>query len=230
MVHIARVASGDDVSPVDIDRWREVPASIAVDLNLDPGQIDPAIRALMPPGQQPRLFGRAVTVRCEPPDFGAVLHALTVIKPGEVLMIAAGGDNHTAMIGEILCGHLRAIGAVGMVCDGAVRDVGTLAGWTDFSVFSRHVTPRGPVGLDRGSVNEPVEIGGCRVAPGDLIIGDDDGLVALSPAAIRDGIAGAEAKIALEAEWIASLERGTSVQETFGLSAAHRGRASSEDE
>lgn len=219
MVHIAQVVQGD-VTPAEIDRWREVPVSIAVDLNLEPGQIDPAIRPLMPPGQQPRLFGRAVTVQCEPPDFGAVLHALTVIKPGEVLVIAAEGDSHTAMIGEILCGHLRALGAAGMVCDGAVRDVGTLAGWSDFAVFSRHVTPRGPVGLERGSVNVPVEVGGCRVSPSDLIIGDDDGLVALSSAAIRDGIAGAEAKIALEAEWIASLERGTPVQETFGLSDA----------
>jgi regulator of RNase E activity RraA len=220
MVHIAQLAPGDDVTPGEIERWREVPASIAVDLNLDPGQIDPAIRALMPPGQQPRLFGRAVTVQCEPPDFGAVLHALTVIQPGEVLVIAAGGDAHTAMIGEILCGHLRTLGVAGMVCDGAVRDVATLAGWSDFAVFSRHVTPRGPVGLDRGSVNVPVEVGGCRVSPGDLIIGDDDGLVALSPRAIREGIAGAEAKIALEAEWIAKLSAGTSVNDTFGLAPA----------
>jgi regulator of RNase E activity RraA len=217
MVHIAQVAPGDDITPAEIDRWREVPVSIAVDLNLDPGQIDPAIRALMPPGQQPRLFGRAVTVQCEAPDFGAVLHALTMVQPGEVLVIAAGGDAHTAMIGEILCGHLRSIGAAGMVCDGAVRDVATLAEWNDFSVFARHVTPRGPVGLDRGSVNVPVEVGGCRVSPGDLIIGDDDGLVALSPAAIRNGIAGAEAKIALEADWIAQLSAGTSVNDTFGL-------------
>ncbi len=219
MVHIAQVVPGD-VTPAEIERWREVPVSIAVDLNLESGQIDPAIRALMPPGQQPRLFGRAVTVQCEPPDFGAVLHALTVIQPGEVLVIAAGGDSHTAMIGEILCGHLRSLGVAGMVCDGAVRDVGTLAGWSDFAVFSRHVTPRGPVGLERGSVNVPVEVGGCRVSPGDLIIGDDDGLVALSPDAIRAGIGGAEAKIALEAEWIASLEGGTSVNDTFGLSEA----------
>lgn len=221
MVHIAQHPAGNDLLASDIARWREVPVSIAVDLNLDPGQIDPAIRPLMPPGQQPRLFGRAATVQCEPPDFGAVLHALTVVQPGDVLVIAAAGDALTAMIGEILCGHLRSLGAVGVVCDGAVRDVATLAGWNDFAVYSRHVTPRGPVGLSRGAVNVPVEIGGCRVSPGDLIIGDDDGLVALSPAAIRNGIVGAEAKIALEAEWIANLAAGTSVQETFGLSAAN---------
>ncbi len=208
---------GTDVEPDVLHRWREVPVSIAVDLNLEPGQIDPVIRALRPPGQQPRLFGWAVTVRCHPPDFGAVLQAVALIQPGDVLVLAAGGDAHTAMIGEILCGHVRDRGGVGVVCDGAVRDVATLAGWDDFAVFTRHVTPRGPTGTEYGVVNVTVGMAGCMVSPGDLIIGDDDGLVALSPDAIRDGIAGAEAKLALEARWIEDLASGRSVHETFGL-------------
>lgn len=211
------VGSGQVMDPAEMDRWRAVPVAIAVDLNLAPGQIDPAIRPLMPPGQQPRLFGRAVTALCEPPDFGAVLRALSVLQRGDVLVIAAGGDAHTAMIGEILSGHVRRLGGAGVVCDGAVRDVSTLAGWSDLPVFARHVTPRGPVGTDRGAVNVPVICGGVRVSPGDLIIGDDDGLVALSPASIRDGIAAAEAKIALETRWERGLASGVTVEELFGL-------------
>src|SRR5215207_3230780 len=126
MVRIVKALHASGITTSAIDRWREVPSAIAVDLDLEPGQIDPAIRPLLPPGQQPRLFGRAVTVQCEPPDFGAVLHALEVAQPGDVLVIAAGGDAHTAMIGEILSGHLRSRGAVGLVVDGAVRDVATL--------------------------------------------------------------------------------------------------------
>lgn len=202
-----------------LERWRSVPVSIIVDLDLEPGQIDPAIRALRPPGQQPRLFGRALTVRCHPPDFGAVLRAVALVEPGDVLVLAVGGDANHAMIGEILCGHIRNRGAVGVVCDGAVRDVATLAGWDDFAVFSRHITPRGPVGTERGDVNVTVGVAGCMVSPGDLIIGDDDGLVALSPEAVRDGIAGAEAKLALEARWIDDLAAGRPVHETFGLPA-----------
>ena len=208
-----RVDGNDD----DSGRWRDVPVAIAVDLDLEPGQIDPAIRALRSAGQQPRLFGVAFTVRCDPPDFGAVLQALDLIQPGEVLVIAAGGDRDTAMIGEILCGHLRNRGVAGLVCDGAVRDVATLAEWTDFPVFARHITPRGPVGLSRGAVCVPVSIGGVTVSPGDLIIGDDDGLVALGPEAVRLGIDRAEAKIAQEADWIASLAAGRSARDTFGL-------------
>jgi regulator of RNase E activity RraA len=71
--------------------------------------------------------------------------------------------------------------------------------------------------LSRGAVCVPVALGEVTVSPGDLIIGDDDGLVALGPDAIRRGIEQAEAKIALEGDWIASLAAGRSARETFGL-------------
>ena len=122
-----------DLSPAELDRWRAIPVAVAVDLGRDVGQLDPRIRPLRPAGRQPRLFGRAVTALCEPPDFGAVLHALELIAPGDVLVIAAAGHAETAMIGEILGGHLRRLGCRGLVCDGAVRDVATLAGWDDLA-------------------------------------------------------------------------------------------------
>ena len=204
--------SEDEIRP-----WRKIPVSIVVDLARDIGQIDPAIRPLRPPGQQQPLFGRAVTALCEPPDFGAVLWALEQVGPGDVLVIAAGGVREFAMIGEILCGHLRRRGGAGVVCDGAVRDVTTLAGWSDFMVFTRAITPRGPASGERGAVNVPVIVGGALVAPGDLILGDDDGLVALTPQQVRTRLAPAEAKLAKESEWIAGLEAERSVAEVFGL-------------
>jgi 4-hydroxy-4-methyl-2-oxoglutarate aldolase len=215
-------AAVSDLTQEEIDRWRPVPVAVAVDLGRDIGQIDPAIRPLLPPGRQPRLFGGAVTASCEPPDFGAVLYALDVIEPGGVLVIAASGHAETAMIGEILGGHLRRRGGVGVVCDGAVRDTATLAGWADFAVFTRCVTPRGPSSAERGAVNLPVVIGGTLVTPGDLVIGDDDGLVALTPQTVRARIGEGEAKLVREAEWKAGLAGGRSVLETFGLPAARR--------
>lgn len=211
-----------DLTPSEIERWRTVPVAVAVDLGRDIGQIDPAIRPLLPAGRQPRLFGRAVTALCEPPDFGAVLHALELVGPGDVLVIAASGHRETAMIGEILGGHLRRRGCRGLVCDGAIRDVATLAGWDDFPVFARYVTPRGPTSAERGAVNLPVVIRGSLVTPGDLVLGDDDGLVALTPAAIRGRIGDAEAKLAREAEWESSLASGRSVVDTFSLAAPLR--------
>ena len=205
--------------PAEIELWRAIPVAIAVDLVRNDGQIDPAIRPLKPPGAQPRLFGRAVTAMCEPPDFGAVLHAVEIAGPGDVLVIAAAGNPDVAMIGEILSGHLRRRGCVGVVCDGAIRDVAELASWPDFSVFTRFVTPRGPASANRGTVNQPVMIGGRLVTPGDLIIGDDDGLVALSPDAVRTRIHEARAKVIREADWMRSLSAGHSIAETFGIDA-----------
>lgn len=121
------------------------------------------------------------------------------------------------MMGDILSGALRDKGVAGLVCDGAVGDVGIVGNWTDFPVFLRWINPRGPRGAERGAINLPVVIGGCVVAPGDLIIGDDDGLVALSPATVRTAIAAAEAKLAREAVWISALAAGKSVAEVFDL-------------
>ncbi len=204
----------------EIAPWRKIPVAIAVDLARDIGQIDPAIRPLRPPGQQPPLFGRAVTALCEPPDFGAVLHALDHVGKGDVLVIAANGAREFAMIGEILSEHLQRRGVGGVVCDGAVRDVATIAGLADFAVFTRHITPRGPSSSERGAVNAPVVVGATLVTPGDLILGDDDGLVALSPQNVRTRLAAAQAKVAKEGEWIAALKAGRSVAEVFGLGAA----------
>ena len=208
------------LSAQEMAQWHDIPVAIAVDLVAQAGQIDPALRPLRPAGQQPRLFGPAVTVRCEAPDFGAVLLALDVIERGQVLVIDAGGYRDAAMIGDILSGHLRAKGVAGLICDGAVRDVGTLGSWTDFPVYSRWINPRGPSGAEKGAINLPVTIGGATVAPGDLLIGDDDGLVVLSPENARNLIAEAQAKLTREAAWIKGLAAGTLAEHVFGLAPA----------
>ena len=198
-------------------RWRHIPVAVAADLTPS-HQIDPAIRPLRPVGQQAALFGRAVTARSTPPDFGAVLHAVGVIGPGEVLVIDASAQISHAMIGDILGGHLHRQGAAGLVCDGAVRDVAGLAAMGGLSVYARAVNPLGPTTARTGEVNGGVMIGGIAVAPGDLIIGDDDGLVALPPALLPRLIDAAEAKLRLEAEWTARLTAGEPVRDIFRLS------------
>ncbi|MEM9278034.1 MAG: RraA family protein [Pseudomonadota bacterium] len=199
------------------ERWRKVPVAVAVDIHPAACQIDPAIRPLCPTGKQPGLFGRALTVLCEPPDFGAVLHAADMIKPGDVMVIAANGNAETAIIGEIVSGHVRRRGGVGVICDGAVRDVGELANWDNFPVFSRHVTPRGPASANSGAINCPVQFGGQTVSPGDLVLGDNDGLARLTPEMVSDFIQAAEAKLELEAEWVQRLTNGDPVEAVFGL-------------
>ncbi|WP_211596187.1 RraA family protein [Paracoccus aestuariivivens] len=205
-----------DIPQALVDRWRRIPVPVIVDLAAE-CQIDIAIRPLCPAGQQPALFGRAVTARCAPPDFGAVLRAIGLMQKGDVLLIDAAGIAEWAMVGDVLGGHLHRIGAAGIVCDGAVRDTGALAGMSGLSVYSRHINPRGPVGIAGTEVNRPVTIGGCVVNPRDLIIGDDDGLAVLNATHAAALIDKAEAKLVLEAEWTRRLGADEPIGQIFGL-------------
>lgn len=209
-----------DPAPLDpalLERWRRIPVAVAVDLAPEDRQISPSIRPLLPPGRQPALFGRAVTAICAPPDFGAVLMALQKVGPDEVLVIDAGGHTDHAMIGDVLGGDLQRRGAAGIVCDGAVRDVAELAAMQGLSVYSRAINPRGPTGAARGVVDGPATIGGCKITPGDLILGDGDGLVALTPDLLVSLIEACEAKLVKEDEWRARLAAGESCAAIFGL-------------
>lgn len=203
----------------ELELWRGVPVSIVVDLEPQL-QIDPAIRPIKPAAQQPPLVGRAVTAHCETPDFGAVLHALDQVQKGDVLVIATAGITSHAMIGEILCGHLRDKGAAGVICDGAIRDVNAMGSWPDFSVYTRAITPRGPDGKTRGQVQTPVNFGGITITPGDLILGDDDGLVAVPSASAAQILQIAQEKMTAEESWIKQLKSGVAVADVFGLEPA----------
>lgn len=197
----------------EIARWADVPVSIVVDL--DAGrQIDPAIRPL--PGPRRRLIGPALTVRCSPPDFGSVVASLDHARPGSVVVIAAGGNTAWAVIGDILGGRLRDLGCAGLVVDGAVRDVENLGSFDDFPVYARAINPLGPTSGDDGEIDGPIEIGDRSIAPGDLIIGDADGLAVLPPEFVRTRRDDAAASLAREAAWIAGLAAGRPVSELFG--------------
>lgn len=200
-----------------LERWRAMPTAIITDISKGMCGIDPDIRPLCPAGQQPALIGRALTVRCAPDDIGAVVRALEIARIGDVLVIAAQGHRRSAMIGGILGGCLRSRGGAGLICDGAVRDVAELAAWRDFSVFARCITPRGPISFVHGEVNVPVEFGGRQISAGDLVIGDDDGLVSLTPQEAASMIEAAEEKLELEAHWRKRLAAGMSVAEALAL-------------
>lgn len=205
------------ILPADLlERWRSIPVAVAVDL-APQCQVSPAIRPMRSAGTQPHLFAQAITAQCVAPDFGAVLKALPLVGPGQVLVIGAGGHADNAMIGDVLGGYLHGRGAAGIVCDGAIRDTGNLASFEGFAVYRRHVNPRGPIGADKGQVNHPVMIGGVTVLPGDLILGDDDGVVVLPPDLLPALIDAAEAKVRLEAEWTRQLAAGIAVTDIFGL-------------
>jgi 4-hydroxy-4-methyl-2-oxoglutarate aldolase len=147
-----------------------------------------------------RVCGPAFT--CSAVDLTVKKLALSLTQPGDVFVLAAGGVHDYACMGELASNILRWRGAAGAVIDGAARD---LAGIREVGmpVFARAVTPRNyhyPFGLEHGAVNLPVTCGGVSVSPGDVIVGDDDGVVVVPREIAGEVATAAEAIFAGEAQ------------------------------
>lgn len=127
-----------------------------------------------------KLAGPALTVRVPPGDNLMVHKAIDMCRPGDVIVVDAGGITAQAIIGEIMSLLAETRGAAGMVIDGAIRDAGAIAA-SAFPVYARGVTHRGPYKNGPGEINVPVSIGGLVVRPGDIVVGDEDGLLAIAP-------------------------------------------------
>ena len=103
-----------------------------------------------------------------------------------------------------------------MVVNGAVRDIGPIAAWPDFPVFTLGNTARGPVSIERGTVGAAIVCGGIRVEPHDLILADDDGVVAIPRAEAVAWLEAAQAKVRVEEEWDRRLSAGETTLQVFG--------------
>jgi 4-hydroxy-4-methyl-2-oxoglutarate aldolase len=163
-----------------------------------------------------RVCGPALTVLTRPGDALYVQKAIDLLKPGDVVVIDAGGYRDVSVIGERLAYFMKLAGAGGIVVDGAVRDsAGIVAeGPPTFcrSVCIRIFGSRGP-----GAINIPITCGGVPVSPGDIVVGDADGVVVV-PREDADRIANlADEHLAGELERKREIESGKRVSDVFGL-------------
>jgi 4-hydroxy-4-methyl-2-oxoglutarate aldolase len=205
------------LSPANLAAWAAIPVTIASDVSPVSVVVDPRIRPLRPFPLGRRLVGQAVTAWCERGDFGAMLHALDTARAGDVVMVDAGGCLQTAYAGEILCGYARRRKIAGLVVNGAVRDIDTIGSWEDFAAYALGNTAKGPLSKERGLVNSDIVLGGVAVSPGDIVLGDNDGLVIISLADAAEHLALAQERVAMETEWIAQLEAGGTLVGTFAV-------------
>lgn len=160
------------------------------------------------PYHRPRpMAGTAVTVRTRGGDNLAILRAFEYCRPGDVMVVDCGGEIANAVVGGILTFYGATIGLSGMVIDGAIRDVAEIRE-RDFPVYARAVTHRGPYKDGPGEINVPVCIGGMVVQPGDIVVGDQDGLLAFSPGEAPALIERAQAQARKEADTMRAMREG----------------------
>ncbi|HEX7889312.1 MAG TPA: RraA family protein [Ramlibacter sp.] len=158
-----------------IEALRQIPLPLLSD-NLHRGTGSVGLQQYSKPTKF-TMAGTAVTVRCRGGDNLTTLRAFDDCRPGDVLVIDAAGDLTNAVLGGIMSAGGAMLGLVGIVVDGAIRDVGEIRE-REFPVYARGANHRGPYKNGPGEINVPVCIGGMVVNPGDIIVGDQDGLLA----------------------------------------------------
>ena len=195
-----------------IEAFRGAPTSVISDnLARLPGAV-----GLKPFHRAGRLVGAAFTVRTRPGDNLAIHRALEMVGPGDVIVVDGGGDETRALVGEIMKNIAQWRGAEGYVIDGAIRDVASFAAG-DFPCFARSVIHRGPYKSGPGEINVPVSIGGAVISPGDIVVGDEDGVVSFSQAAAPALLEAVKAQLAREEATLVSIREGR-YQGSYGKS------------
>ena len=202
---LRKVPSAPQADPKVIAALRDIPvAALSDNMHRNIGTV--GLHPYHRPGKQ-TMAGTAVTARSRGGDNLTYLRALEFCRPGDVLLIDAGGDLNNAVVGGILSFYAASIGVAGVVIDGALRDVAEIRE-REFPVYARGVTHRGPYKDGPGEINVPISVGGMVVNPGDIVVGDQDGLLAIPQQGIEELIEKAFAHLQAEAKTIQAMKEG----------------------
>ena len=216
MCHAARVDLIERLLAIDVSALSDADKTLPV--------VDPGVRAMIP---DVRMAGPAFTVRAED-DHLPVMSALAGAAPGDVLVVDTGGTT-VAVFGELFATEARRRGLAGIVCDGLCRDLRGLRA-IGLPVFARGTTPRSGSTVSRAAPGATVDLGGVPVAPGDIVFGDDDGLLVAPPDRIAAALETGEAIGRAERAILAAQARGTALHDLTNhaehVAALDRGEAS----
>ena len=173
-------------SAAQIEALTGVPTGFVVDLMMGQGAVDQRIKPLWP---KSAFAAPVLTADCGPRDNLGLLVALEVAEPGDVIALATGGFEETAVLGDHVAAMARNKGIVAFVTDGLVRDVDGLIE-VGFPVWSAGVSPNSPYKNGPCEVGTSVTLGGVTVQSGDMMVGDRDGVAVIPRDRINDVIAG----------------------------------------
>jgi 4-hydroxy-4-methyl-2-oxoglutarate aldolase len=171
---------------------------------------------LRPIQQDVRVAGTAVTALCHPGDNIMIHAAVEFCQAGDILVVVNTAPSTHGMFGDLLAGSLMARGVRGLVIDAGVRDTSDLRSM-GFPVWSQYVSCQGTVKATPGSVNVPVNIGGITITPGDVICGDDDGVVVVGREEASWALERSLERLAKEERTRAQLQAGVLGVDLYGL-------------
>jgi regulator of RNase E activity RraA len=193
------------VAPEAVTRFRDLPVANVSDVM---SRMTAAGARLRPMHAGGVLAGPAFTVKTRPGDNLMIHKALAIAAPGDVIVVDAGGDLTNALIGELMLAQMVGRGLGGIVINGAIRDSAAIRA-QPFPVFAAGVSHRGPYKDGPGEINVPVAIDGMVIEPGDLMLGDEDGLLCVPFAEVDAVHEAAVRKAAAEARQMSNIEAGT---------------------
>jgi RraA family protein len=190
------------VDPRVVEQAAQFPSSILADVAGRRGALSGRIAALAPTMS---FAGPALTVEVRPGDNLMIHAALAIARPGDVIVVDGKGDLNSALMGEIMCRQAVAIGVAAVVIDGAVRDSEALRA-LGLPVYAAGLNPNGPTKSVSGRLNHPISIGGVSVNPGDLLVGDADGVTVIEREKAAAMLPLALEKVAAETKRIADIQ------------------------
>jgi regulator of RNase E activity RraA len=155
-----------------------------------------------------RVVGPALTVKVFPGDNLMVHKSLDIAQPGDVVVVDASSSALTAVLGDLVSTKARHRGIAGFIVDGLIRDLPAIRELGDFPVFSRGVTPIGPLHRGPGEIGHPIACGGIVVNPGDVVVGDLNGIVVVPRDIADDLLQRLTERTAAEADYTAAVARG----------------------
>ncbi|MHA1238779.1 MAG: 4-carboxy-4-hydroxy-2-oxoadipate aldolase/oxaloacetate decarboxylase [Candidatus Odinarchaeia archaeon] len=196
-----------------IEKFKDIPTPYLCEAMGKKGNMSSEIRPIF---KGAHLFGVALTVLCPPRDNLTVHKALELAGKGDVLVIDAGNYTEAGLLGEIMCYAAKSRGVAGIVTNGAVRDVKAIEEM-NFPVFAKSISPGGTVKEKFGSINVPIMCGNVIVNPGDIIVGDDDGVVVVPQKDAEKIAAEVQGKAALEDKIKQLIDQGKSTMEIYGF-------------
>lgn len=188
-----------------IEQFAEIPSPFISD-NMN--RLHALDYQLRPYHKKGKLLGSAFTVKTRPGDNLMVHKAIDMAKPGDVIVVDAGGELTNAIAGEIMVRLAQKNGLAGFVIDGSIRDIGVIAE-ESFPVYAKGVTHRGPYKDGPGEINVPISCAGMLIHPGDLILGDEDGVAVIPLEEAEQILEKAKLQGQKETEILKSIEDGT---------------------